>query len=141
MDPGVRRAAACAHAREKLTRPVTRRCPAPQISVLSDDNRLPTAAGTAKIRLINGVANLNANVTMSLDYSAIATNVNPGTASAFTTVAASTASSLSVSSPNSSTPIFSVPTLAVASSGVYYVYLMGDSSSTVGTVGSLSKLR
>ena len=114
---------------------------APQISVLSDDNRLPTSAGTAKIRLINGVANLNANVTMSLDYSAIATNVNPGTASAFSTVPASTASSLSVSSPNSSTPIFSVPTLAVASSGVYYVYLMGDSTSPVGTVGSLSKLR
>ena len=106
----------------------------PQISVLSDDNRLPTTGGTAKIRLINGVASLNAGLTMSLDYSAIAANVNPGNASAIATVPASTSSLLSVTSPTSGTPIYSLPTLAVNASGVYSVFMMGGASNIVGVL-------
>jgi hypothetical protein len=107
---------------------------APQVSLLSDDNRLPTTAGTAKIRLINGVANLNAGLTMSLDYSAIATNVNPGNASVIATVPASTSSLLSITSPTSGTPVYSLPTLAVNSSGVYDVFMMGGASNIVGVL-------
>lgn len=107
---------------------------APQISVLSDDNRLPTTSGTAKIRLINGVANLNAGLTMSLDYSAIAANVNPGNASAVAIVPSSTSSLLSVTSPTSGTPVYSLSTLAVNSSGVYSVFMMGGASNIVGVL-------
>lgn len=107
---------------------------APQISVLSDDNRLPTTAGTAKIRLINGVASLNAGLTMSLDYSAIAANVNPGNASAIATVPSSTSSLLSITSPTSGTPVYTLPTLAVNASGVYSVFMMGGASNIVGTL-------
>ena len=107
---------------------------APQISVLSDDNRLPTTAGTAKIRLINGVASLNAGLTMSLDYVAIAANVNPGNASAIATVPSSTSSLLSITSPTSGTPVYTLPTLAVNASGVYSVFMMGSASNIVGTL-------
>jgi len=107
---------------------------APQLSVLADDNRLPTTLSTAKIRLINGVASLNTGLTMSVDYSAIATNVVPGTSSANSSIPSSTASLLSVSSPTSGTPVFSIASLPVLSSGVYSVFMMGGASNMLGTL-------
>lgn len=106
----------------------------PQISILSDDNRLPSTSGTAKFRMVNGVARLSAGLTMTLDYSAIATNVLAGTASTAVAVNSSTASLLQVSSPTSGTPVFSVTDLPVVSSGVYTVFMMGGAESIAGTL-------
>jgi hypothetical protein len=107
---------------------------APQISILSDDNRLPTTTSTAKFRLINGVARLNAGLTMTLDYSAIASNVLPGTASSVATVNSSTSSLLNVNSPTSGTPAYSVSSLPVLSSGIYTVFMMGGANNIQGTL-------
>ncbi|MEJ6003185.1 DUF4397 domain-containing protein [Paucibacter soli] len=107
---------------------------APQLSLLADDNRLPTTLSSAKIRLINGVASLNTGLTMSVDYSAIATNVVPGSSSANSSIPSSTASLLSVSSPTSGTPVFSIASLPVLSSGVYSVFVMGGASNMLGTL-------
>lgn len=106
---------------------------APQLSVLSDDNRLP-AAGSAKFRMINGVARLNAGLTLSLDYSAIASNVQPGSVSGSSTVTASTSSLLHVSSPSSGSPVYSVSGLAVQSAGIYTVFMMGGANAMQGTL-------
>ena len=106
---------------------------APQISILSDDNRLPTA-GSAKFRLINGVARLNAGLTMTLDYSAIASNVLPGAVSGVSTVTASSSSLLNVNSPTSGTPVYSVASLPVLSGGVYTVFMMGGAENMIGTL-------
>lgn len=107
---------------------------APQLTVLADDNRLPSTAGNAKIRLVNGVASLNTGLTMTLDYSAIATNVIPGTSSAISNVASSTSSLLSISSPTSGLPVYSVSALPVVANGVYTVFMMGGSNAMVGTL-------
>ena len=106
---------------------------APQISILSDDNRLPTA-GSAKFRLINGVARLNAGLTMTLDYSAIASNVLPGAVSGVSTVTASSSSLLNVNSPTSGTPVYSVSSLPVQSTGIYTVFMMGGANNIQGTL-------
>lgn len=106
----------------------------PQLTVLADDNRLPSTSGNAKIRLVNGVASLNTGLTMTLDYSAIATNVIPGTSSAITSVASSASSLLSISSPTSGTPVYSVSALPVVANGVYTVFMMGGSNAMVGTL-------
>lgn len=107
---------------------------APQISVISDDNRLPTTSGTAKFRIINGVARLNAGLTMTLDYSAIASNVQPGTASAVATVNSSTNSLLNITAPTSGTPVYSVSSLPVLSGGIYTVFMMGGANNIQGTL-------
>lgn len=107
---------------------------APQLSVLADDNRLPTTLSTAKIRLINGVASLNTGLTMSVDYSAVATNIVPGTSSANLAIPSSTASLLSVSAPTSGTPVFSIASLPVLSNGVYSVFVMGGANNMLGTL-------
>lgn len=106
---------------------------APQISVISDDNRLPATSGTAKFRIINGVARLNAGLTMTLDYSAIASNVQPGTASAVATVNNSTSSLLNVGAPTSAT-LYSVSGLPVLSGGIYTVFMMGGANNVQGTL-------
>lgn len=108
---------------------------APQISLLSDDNRLPTTSGTAKFRIINGVARLNAGLTMTLDYSAIASNVLPGTASTIATVNSTISSQLHINSPTSgTTPVYSVAGLPVLSGGIYTVFMMGGANSIQGTL-------
>lgn len=107
---------------------------APQITVMTDDNRLPSTSSTAKIRLVNGVARLNAGLTMTLDYSAIASNVLPGTASAGVSVNSSTSSLLAISSPTSGTPVYSVSALPVVSSGIYTVFMMGGANNLQGVL-------
>lgn len=106
----------------------------PQLSVLADDNRLPTSASTAKLRLINGVAGTSSGLTLNMDYSAVASNVTPGTSSTPTTVSSSTSSLLTVTSALSSTPVFSIEDLTIQSYGVYTVFVMGDSSKMVGSL-------
>lgn len=107
---------------------------APQVSILSDDNRLPTTSGTAKIRMINGVADLSGGLTLTLDYSAIATNVSSGLSSTPVAVNYSSSSLLQVTSPTSGTAVYSISELPIVSSGVYTVFMMGGSSNIVGTL-------
>jgi hypothetical protein len=104
----------------------------PQITVLSDDNRLP-ASGTAKFRLINGVARLNAGLTLTLDYSAIASNVMPGTMSATSTVNASSSSLLTVAAPGLGT-VYSVSALPVVGTGIYTAIIMGSATKVESTL-------
>ncbi len=106
----------------------------PQISILNDDNRLPTTSGTAKFRMVNGVSGLSGGLTMTLDYSALATDISSGTASSVVSVNASTASLLSINSPTSGTPVYSVSDLPVVSGGIYTVFMMGNTSSIQGTL-------
>ena len=107
---------------------------APQVTVLADDNRLPATTGTAKMRMVNGVAGTQTGLTLSLDYSALATNVLPGTASVMAGVPSSTSSLLSVTSPSSSTPIYSIAALPVVANGVYTTFILGGSNNTTGTL-------
>ncbi|MGS0756613.1 DUF4397 domain-containing protein, partial [Roseateles sp. GG27B] len=107
---------------------------APQVTVLADDNRLPAAAGTAKMRMLNGVAGTQTGLTLSLDYSALATNVLPGTASVMVGVPSSTSSLLSVTSPSSSTPVYSIAALPVVANGVYTTFILGGTNNTTGTL-------
>ncbi|HEY1092092.1 MAG TPA: DUF4397 domain-containing protein, partial [Burkholderiaceae bacterium] len=97
---------------------------APQTSVISDDNRLP-AAGSAKLRLVNGVSNLNAGLSMTMDFSSLASNIQPGSASTPFTAVASTSSTLSVTSPTQGTAVYSITT-PIAAGGIYTFFMTGD---------------
>jgi len=102
---------------------------APQVTVLSDDNRLPTVSGTAKIRLINGLAGSSTGLTMTLDYGAVVSNVLPGTASAAASINASATGATSLLNVDS-TPAMDA-TLSVVSGGIYNVYIMGSAGNAV----------
>lgn len=108
---------------------------APQLAVLTDDNRLPTSpTTTAKIRLVNGVASATTGLTLNVDYSALASNVVAGTSSSPQTTAASTSALLTVTSPSSTTPVYSLSELGIQAGYVYTVFVMGDSNTMVGSL-------
>lgn len=104
----------------------------PQLALLTDDNRLPTTAGTAKLRLINGVAGLNAGLTMTLDFTAIASNVLPGTSSGILSVNTTTGGQLEVTSPTSATPVYTNTNFSLPQGSVYTVFMLGNQNSILG---------
>jgi len=107
---------------------------APQFSVITDDNRLPTTSGGVKMRMINGLTAAGPSLTLNLDFSALASNVAPGTSSAVATVSSTSSSLLNVNAPTSVNPIYSVSALPLAANGVYTVFVLGDPASPVGTL-------
>lgn len=107
---------------------------APQLTVLNDENGLAATSGAVKMRLVNAVTNLNSGLTLSLDYSAIASNVQPGVASTPSLLSSSTSSLLSVSSSASSTPAYSIAELPLVANGVYSVFVLGSADKMVGTL-------
>lgn len=102
---------------------------APQVTVLTDDNRLPSVSTAAKLRVLNGLNGLDAGLTLSADFSALASNVLPGQASSYTSVTASTAMRLEVSSALSNTPLFQLTDASISAKGLYTVFMLGDVAS------------
>ncbi|MEO6277652.1 DUF4397 domain-containing protein [Roseateles sp.] len=115
---------------------------------ITDDNRLPTVSGTAKIRLINGLSDPTAVTTLNVDYTAVVSNVLPGTASAAQTINAGTTGSLiTVNSPLQLTPLYNPATgisttglTQLSSGGVYSVFVLGDPKAAT-VAGKLAKDR
>jgi hypothetical protein len=100
----------------------------------TDDNRLPTTTGTAKIRLINGLSDPTALATLSVDYTNVVSNVLPGTVSQPQSVnALATGSLITVNSPLKLAPLYNPATgtsttglTTLTTGGVYTIFVMGD---------------
>jgi len=109
---------------------------APLTKVLPDDNRYPTDTSKFKIRLVHALARLDANLTLTLDYSAVASEVVYGTSSAFASVAANSAAQITVSSALSTTPLYSATDVTLVAKGIYTFFMMGaaDASSLAGVL-------
>lgn len=106
----------------------------PQLTVLTDDNRLPATSAQARIRLINGVSSNTTGLTLNVDYSPLASNVMAGSSSTPVTTTASTSTLLTVTSPASTTPVYSLSELAIQSYGVYTVFVMGGDANPIGSL-------
>jgi hypothetical protein len=107
----------------------------PTLGLITDDNRLPSSLTRAKLRLVNGAFG-QTGLTLSADFSALASNVGYGTASAYASVPSSTSTTLEVSSPLSTTPLYSTSSspVPIAAQGVYSVFLLGGGSAPVGVL-------
>lgn len=111
---------------------------APQFTVLTDDNRLPTTSGNVKIRLINALAGTNNPLaSLVVDNTTRAANLAAGTSSTPDgTLSSSTGSTVQVWSPLiGSSPIYNPGTFGNTTSltplianGVYTAIIMGDST-------------
>lgn len=107
---------------------------APQTTLVSDDNRLPATSGNAKVRLVHAVAGLDAALTLTADFSAIASSVAGGQASAFANVVASTAMRLEVNSPLSTTALYTLSSVGIVAKGLYTVFMLGDATAPMGAL-------
>ena len=111
----------------------------PKVSVLTDLNRLPTVATNAKLRLVHGASALSASgMSLTVNYSALASNVAFGTSSNYGEVASSTNSLIDVTNPLALSSVYSASGVTLTAGAVYTVFiLMG----TTGPVGLLRRER
>lgn len=104
---------------------------APQYRLVSDDNRLPTTARKARMRLAHGLAGAG-SLTLAKDYSVVASGIGLGAVSEATLVDSASSSRLEVTTPFQSLPLFLNETAALAEGGVYTVFMLGSSAAPVG---------
>ncbi len=93
-------------------------------SVTTDDNRMPTASTNVKMRLANGTTGPAVPLSLTVDFSPVASNVAPGAISAgYTTIPSSGTMQFDV------TPsLLGTQTRSVTVTGVYTLFIMGDAS-------------
>ena len=104
---------------------------APQVKMVIDDNRYPTVAGNAKIRLINGTTGTATALTLKANFSAVGGSISPGQATDYVNVAANSAMRLDVSSGSSPAPLYTLSGPVVAK-GLYTMYMFGAGAAPVG---------
>jgi hypothetical protein len=108
----------------------------PQLTVSSDDNRLPISSTRTKLRVINGVANLGP-VTLLVDsaaYGAVS-SVPSGTVSAYSQVTSNTGAVLEVTSGQGS--VYSTTRTngdVLAGQGVYTLFILSGKATPTGTL-------
>ncbi len=105
---------------------------APQVQLVSDDNRLPIS-GRYRIRLVNAAATTDP-LTLSVDFAALLSDVPPGTASAFAVGSADSSAQVDVTSTSGVTSLFSASTVNLQSLGVYTVFMLGGNATPTGVL-------
>jgi hypothetical protein len=105
---------------------------APTASLITDDNHLPAAAASLKIRLLNGVTGAATTLSATANFGVVATNVAPGSASSYTVVASSTQTThLEVTGPSGNVNISPYSDIYLPASAVYTLFVLGDASAPV----------
>lgn len=108
-----------------------------QVSVITDDNRLPAVNTRAKIRLVNGLT-LTEALTMQIDFltQTATSDIAAGTGSAYATTTAAGSNRLDITSPTASEPLFTLTAASGANllqaQGVYTVFMLGGQSTPAG---------
>ncbi len=105
----------------------------PKLSVLDDDNRLPTVSGNVKVRLVNAIATQTSGVSLNVDFSSVASNVLPGTASTPNSIGSTAGSQVDVTVPTSATPIYTNTALAFPANSVWTFFAVPNTATTATT--------
>lgn len=104
---------------------------APVVSVIADDNHLPTATTTLKMRLVNGLTGAVTPLTLTANFGVVASNVQPGTASIYGLVTGGTAVRLDVNTPAGVTPLYSESALNIPNNQVFTLFMLGDAAASI----------
>lgn len=104
----------------------------PSVAWIADDNRPPSVAGKARLRLVHGVAELPAALAVTLDFSPVADGVAGGTASAGALVTPTADGMLTVTGVGLSSALWTDPEVVVAAGGVYTLFVLGPASAPTG---------
>ncbi|HOL37734.1 MAG TPA: DUF4397 domain-containing protein [Rubrivivax sp.] len=105
---------------------------APRVAWITDDNRLPSVGGQARMRLVNGLADAGTALAMTVDYLPIAGGVAAGTASDYGLVDADTSAQIAVNALGAAQPLMSAADQALAAGSVYSVFVVGAAAAPTG---------
>jgi hypothetical protein len=103
-------------------------------TLIGDDNRLPTASGKAKIRVLNGLSALNAPVTLSVNFAPIAEGIALGQASAYTEIDDSSDYQLDVTNADTAANLLTKTSVTVDAGSVYTLFMSANGATVSGTL-------
>lgn len=103
-------------------------------TLFADDNRPALTSTNTKVRLIHGVGNLASPITLTADFSAVATDIATRTASAPASIAASTTMRLEATTPTVTGPLFLVEDVTLQAGKVYTLFMLGDATAPQGVL-------
>ena len=104
----------------------------PRADWIADDNTLPVTTGSAKLRLVHGLAGLAGTMSLTSDFLPVASGVARGRASVPTAVTATTTAKLNVTGAGQPTALFSAIDQRLDAGAVYTVFVVGDLAAPVG---------
>ena len=105
-----------------------------QTTLIGDDNRLPTATGKAKIRVMNGLSSLDVPVTLAVNFSPIAEGIALGQASTFTEVDDGTDYQLDVTNTDTAENLVTKTSVTLQSAAVYTLFMSASGTTVSGTL-------
>ena len=103
-------------------------------SAIVDDNHLPSIATKLKMRLIHGVTGAVIGLTLNADFSVLATNIQPAHASTAALLNGDGAMRVEVTSSVSQQSLYLQTDLNIPGSGVYTLFMLGDSAAPLGVL-------
>lgn len=106
----------------------------PQASLITDDNRLPSTAGQAKLRLLNGMSTLAAPLTLSLDFSPVVEGALTGQASDAVEVSSGSDRQFDVSNTSTAGNILTRTGLSLQSASVYTFFMTDNGGTPIGVL-------
>jgi hypothetical protein len=104
---------------------------APTWRLIADDNRPPTATDRARMRLLHMAYGVD-NLTLSMDYEAVAGDVAFGNASSYSQTRLSSEARVEVTSPLSTSPLYLSDDAVISSRGVYTVFMLSGATAPTG---------
>ena len=104
------------------------------VTLIADDNRLPSTAVNAKIKLVNAMSSLGDPLTLNVNYTPVASAIALGNASASTEVTAGTDTEVDTVDASTSTTLFTNTAATLAGSGVYDLFMFGSAAAPIGAL-------
>jgi len=105
---------------------------APQSGWIEDDNHRAADSRQVRLRLVNGVADLEAPLSMTVDFVPVADGVTSGAASGYASLDATLTAQFSVTAAGLATPLFTAVDQPLVAGAVYTVFVVGAQSAAVG---------
>ena len=105
----------------------------PKFFLLSDNNKKPVGNNISKLRLVNGINDLNDSLSLTTDYSPTASNVAFGAMSAPANIN-NTISRLEVNSTQANASLYLATDVKLQSSGIYSLFMLGSAATPIGVL-------
>lgn len=105
-----------------------------QTTLISDDNRLPSATGQAKVRVMNGLSALDVPLTLFVNFFPLVESIALGQASAFSEVDDGSDYQLDVSNSDTAEPLLTKTGVTLQASGVYTLFMSSSNGTISGTL-------
>jgi hypothetical protein len=105
---------------------------APRVVLIADDNRLPSDAARAKLRLVNALAEAGTPAALTLDFAPVGGEVPADAASDAVLVEPTASGRIAVTARGAAAPLFVAVEQSVRAGAVHTVFVSGRAAAAVG---------